>query len=56
MIISDVFDVGAGKPNMHILKDFGVSYTGKLNLHGLELLVVAAAPSSIIAAPAATTK
>jgi hypothetical protein len=34
MIISDVFDVGLGEPNTHILKDVGVQHTQNLNLHG----------------------
>jgi hypothetical protein len=53
MIICDVFDVGAGEPDMHILEDVGVRHTRKLNLHGLEFSVVAVAPSPTIVAPSA---
>jgi hypothetical protein len=51
VIISDVY---AGDPNTHILEDVGVWHTEKLNMHGLELLVVEVKPSSTIAAPSVT--
>jgi hypothetical protein len=33
VIISDVFDVGASEPNMHILEDVGVQHSRKFDLH-----------------------
>jgi hypothetical protein len=33
VIIGDVFDVGPGEPDMHILEDVGVQHTRKLDLH-----------------------